>query len=97
MISGFFLYQNDTAKECAMIRKWLKKSIVIISIVTCVYSTVDFYMHRAFSGQRFCINIYKGEEYSRHLWYLSALWQGLLLLLIIFTKAKRIDFCCISM
>ena len=81
-ITGYLLYSADKVKELGKALRWAKKALWLSIVLNLLHmgqhlwdgaSLADYTVH----GLVF--NLFTGIMFSTHLWYLSALWTGLLL------------------
>ena len=78
MITGFFLYDENISKLCARSRKWAKKAIVLALFTNVVYAIFNSLEHVELSLKQTVFIVFQGGVIAPHLWYLSALWEALL-------------------
>jgi len=83
LISGFFLYAGNAQKETTKAWKWIKKTLLITIFINLFY----FLTCRQFTfhGDYFKVFLkafITGDSIACHLWYLTALWQGLIMFVI---------------
>lgn len=92
MISGYFLYSGNKEREIDKAKKWLKKVLIIYAILAFVYLIYGICCGRNFLYKTVIIKIVLfGEIVSVHLWYLTALWQALVIFIFI-RKNDRLFF-----
>lgn len=79
MISGYFLYRGISQKEVEKAWEWVKKSFFLALVFNLFYLLIGVISSGYYNGSFIKSLIFGGG----HLWYLTALWQGLLLFMII--------------
>lgn len=82
IISGFFLYRNDRARELHCAWRWCKKIFITAALVNLFYF-VFLGCRGPWLYKTFRMSFLTGDTLMQHLWYLTAMWQGLLLFFII--------------
>lgn len=83
-ITGYLLYSGDCAKELAKCIKWAKKLFRLA--ITCMLIYLAFYcplVGATWTWKTIIANIITGDRICFVLWYLTALWEALLLLWLI--------------
>ncbi len=82
IISGFFLYRNDKSKELQCAWRWCKKIFITATLINLFYCV--FLVYRGpFQITNFRLSFLTGDTLMQHLWYLTAMWESMLLFLII--------------
>lgn len=85
-ITGFLLYSADKNKELSKALKWAKKALwlsVVLNLLHMGQHLWDGVPISQYSIIGLLTNLFTGIAFSTHLWYLSALWTGLLLLYVL--------------
>ncbi len=83
-IGGYFLYSDTQEKECRKAQKQLKKALKYLIFYTCLYAVFYIlYSNARYVWQTIPLTLVTGKGTSIHLWYLAALWQALLLFLVL--------------
>jgi hypothetical protein len=82
-ITGFLLYSADAQREQYKALKWARKTFLLSLACNALY--LAFYLWDGAPLSRYGVevlglNLLTGHKISMHLWYLTAVWQGLLLL-----------------
>ncbi len=81
MISGFFLYRNCIRDEFAKIKQWCIKALIWLISLGIFYSITNcIFRDSQFPLKAQLYNIFTGSSICVVLWYLSALWQGLIII-----------------
>ena len=85
-ITGFLLYSDDGEREMKKALTWSRKTFLLSLACNALY--LAFYLLDGVPLARYklstlLINLFTGHMISTHLWYLSAVWQGLLLLYLL--------------
>lgn len=94
MISGYFLYSGNKDKERDKAKKWLKKVLIIYSALTFVYLITGICQGRNFLYKTVILKVVLiGDIISVHLWYLAALWQALLVFILLRKNDKLFYLC----
>lgn len=82
MISGFFLFTGDAKNEISKAKKWIKKVIIWTVALNILY----FIFVRQFKTEISLFDIicilFQGGVVSPPLWYMTALWEALLVFII---------------
>lgn len=89
-ISGYFLYTGNRQKEIGRARRWIVKILLITALTNMAYLAFFHLLDRHYAWRELAFNIFSGSVISVHLWYLSALWQALLLFLLILRCCPRL-------
>ena len=82
-ITGFLLYSADKERELGKATKWAKKSLGLSLVCNAMYLTLyllDGAPLSRYSMGDFLMILLTGHVISTHLWYLTAMWQGLLIM-----------------
>lgn len=92
-ITGFLLYSADEEREWGKAKKWARKTFLLSLACNALY--LSFYLWDGVPLSRYGIsglvlNLFTGHCISTHLWYLSAVWQALLLLGLLRRYAPRL-------
>lgn len=82
MISGYFLFSGTAEKEILKAWRWAKKAFILAFAINLFYFTVNGILSGA-DIRSFLLSFATGDTIAAHLWYLTALWQALLLFVII--------------
>lgn len=80
-ITGFLLYSDNKEKELGKAIKWAKKALwlsIILNLLHMGQHLWDGVPISQYSVSGLLTNLFTGIAFSTHLWYLSALWTGLL-------------------
>lgn len=91
MITGFFLYCGQYRVECSRARKWIKKAFLLSLVFNVLY-----YVFYSVQGARYDIvptvvlSLLFGTAVRTFLWYLTALWEALILFIIIRRYVPRL-------
>jgi len=85
-ITGFLLYSDNREKEMKKALAWARKTFLLSMACNGLY--LVFYLldgtpMEHYTAGTLLINLFTGHLISMHLWYLSAVWQGLLLLYLL--------------
>lgn len=84
VISGYFLYGGDARKEISRAWRWTKKILLLYLFLVLLYLAIDVFIQgRVYSAKILMCGIAFGFSPSVHLWYLSALWQALVVFCIV--------------
>lgn len=84
VISGYFLYGGDARKEISRAWRWTKKVLVTYLFLVLVYLAISLFVQGTVDSAKMLLcGVAFGFSPSVHLWYLSALWQALVV------------FCCV--
>lgn len=91
IISGFFLYRGDRIKEIHCAWRWCKK-IFTISVLVNLFYFIYWGVQGTWRYKAFCHAFLSGDLLNAALWYLTAMWQGLLAFILIrrFVSSKVI-------
>ncbi len=92
-ITGFLLFSADKEKELGKALKWAKKALwlsIILNLLHMGQHLWDGVPLSQYSMGGLLTNLFTGIAFSTHLWYLSALWTGLLLLYVLRRYAPRL-------
>ena len=92
-ITGFLMYSADANRELGKAVKWARKCFGLSLVCNLLY--LSFYLFDGaplskYSGGVLLINLFTGHLISTHLWYLTAVWQGLLLMWLLRRYAPRL-------
>lgn len=92
-ITGFLMYSADADRELSKAVKWARKCFGLSLVCNLLY--LSFYLLDGvplskYSGYALIINLFTGHIISTHLWYLTAVWQGLLLMWLLRHYAPRL-------
>lgn len=84
VISGYFLYSGDAQKEISRAWRWTKKILLLYFFLVLFYLAISVYIRgTVYSAKILMCGIAFGFSPSVHLWYLSALWQALVVFCIV--------------
>lgn len=90
MCTGFFLHSDRKEKEFIKLKRWIIKAITLLILINFIYLFVDFLRNnREILWYKWPTSILWGGVISIHLWYLSSLWQGLLIVWILLKISKK--------
>lgn len=81
MISGFFLYSGNAQTETTKAWKWVKKAFMLAFFINLFYFLFSSILGN-FNIISFIKSFITGDSVAGHLWYLTALWQGLILFIL---------------
>lgn len=91
-ITGYLLYSADHERERMKCIKWAKKTFWLAVSCNLLY-ILAYYANgedKLFTSLSFHVqNFFFGNQVSGHLWYLSALWQALLVMFLIIRYVPR--------
>lgn len=92
-ITGFLMFSADADRELGKAVKWARKCFGLSLVCNLLY--LSFYLFDGvplskYSGGALIINLFTGHIISTHLWYLTAVWQGLLLMWLLRRYAPRL-------
>lgn len=92
-ITGFLLYSADGERELAKAAKWARKCFILSLVCNALY--LSFFLLDGTPLSRFGLgnliwNLFTGHIVSTHLWYLTAVWQGLLIMWVLRRYAPRL-------
>lgn len=94
MITGYFLYVGNKEAERVKARKWLSKIIIISLVFNFIYLVAYLTTGRLVWDASIVFNLFiLGDSISVHLWYLTALWQALVIFIIARKYEKAFYFC----
>lgn len=86
-ISGYFLYAGEAQKEISRAWRWTKKILLLYLFLVLLYLPISVFIQgTVYSAKILMCGIAFGFSPSVHLWYLSALWQAL----VVFYLLRRI-------
>ncbi len=84
LISGFFLYADNEQKEIKRAWKWIKKTLLITILINLFYFLAWYRFSFSVGHVKGIIKaVVTGESIAYHLWYLTAMWQALIIFVII--------------
>lgn len=84
VISGYFLYSGDAQKEISRAWRWTKKILLLYLFLVLLYLAISIFIRETvYSAKILMCGIAFGFSPSVHLWYLSALWQALVVFCIV--------------
>lgn len=92
-ITGFLLYSADSGREQSKALKWARKCFILSLVCNVLY--LSFYILDGvplsrYSFDRLVLNLFTGHLISTHLWYLTAVWQGLLIMWLLRRYVPRL-------
>lgn len=88
IITGFFLYKGTQEKEVCTAKHWVKKVIVCSILLNVCYAIWNYVVHDAILTPQMLIKAaLSGNGISVPLWYLTALWQALLVFILLRKRA----------
>lgn len=81
-ITGYLLFSDDRQKELGKATRWAKKALMLCIVMNLLHLGQYLWdgadlSDYSIGGMLF--NLFTGVAFSTHLWYLSAMWTGLLL------------------
>ena len=91
-ITGYLLFSNNLEREQQKCTKWAAKSFRLSLICAVLYLAVFLFMGWKFTWQDIIINLISGDRICPVLWYLTALWEALLLFALIRTFIPRLIY-----
>lgn len=83
IISGFFLYTGYAKSEIAKAKKWLKKIIIWTIVLNILYFIFTKKFETDLSLFDIICILFQGGVISPPLWYMTALWEALLVFIVI--------------
>ena len=93
-ITGYLLYSSDRERELNKCTTWAQKSFWLTVVCGIIYSIATYFFHDRnvlTQGLVFHLkNLLLGMQICGYLWYLTALWQALLLLWVIIKYVPRL-------
>lgn len=88
IITGFFLYKGAGEKEINTAKRWVKKVIMCSVLLNVCYAAWNYIVHDVTLTQRMLFKaVLAGNGISVPLWYLTALWQALLVFILLRKEA----------
>lgn len=88
IISGFFLYKDIQEKEISTAKHWVKKVIVCSILLHTGYAAWNYIVYDVSLTPRMMLRAaVTGNGISVPLWYLTALWEALLVFILLRRKA----------
>ncbi len=94
-ITGYLLYSNDKEKEIQKCFKWAKKTFLLVIVYNLVYYLVrQFYFHNMPETDIWFWwkNFQMGNRICFSLWYLTALWESLLIISFIIKYIPKLIY-----
>ena len=91
-ITGYLLFSDNLLREQQKCTKWAAKSFKLSLICAALYLVAFLSMGRPFSWQDILINLISGDRICPVLWYLTALWEALLLFALIRTYIPKLIY-----
>lgn len=82
LITGYFLYSPEAAVEKARLKRWLAKVLAITFFLNTFYMGLELGIGYCLPWRLWLVSLFTGGVCG-HLWYLSALWEALLILLVL--------------
>ena len=90
-ITGYLLYSNNSSKELNKCINWAKKLFKLALICSLIYPLVYCpLIGMEWTWKTFVINFLSGRRFCFVLWYLTALWQALLIFWVIRKYVPRL-------
>lgn len=92
-ITGFLLYSADCGRELVKATKWARKCFILSLVCNALYLSfflIDGTPLDQFGLVNLVLNLFTGHIVSTHLWYLTAVWQGLLIMWVLRRYAPRL-------
>lgn len=86
ILSGFFLYAGNAQKECSRAWRWVKKAFLLsVCLDVIYYFWTSFWTGEwvFLSIKRIAFEILTGTSLSVHLWYIAALWEALVVFIVL--------------
>lgn len=91
IISGFFLYKGILEKEIITAKHWVKKLIVCSILLNTGYAVWNYFVYDVSLTPGMMLRAaVTGNGISVPLWYLTALWEALLVFILLRRKAYRL-------
>lgn len=91
MCTGFFLHSNSLKEETSKLKKWINKAILLLVAINFLYLAVEFLRdNREILWYEWPLSILNGGIITVHLWYLSSLWQGLIVLWLLLKTSRKL-------
>lgn len=91
MCTGFFLRSNSMKEETTKIKRWINKAILLLVLINFIYLVVELLRNnREILWYEWPLSILNGGVITGHLWYLSSLWQGLIVLWILLKISRKL-------
>ena len=91
-ITGYLLYSNSLEREQQKCKKWAYKSFKLGLICAALYLVFYLSIGKTFHWYDILINFFTGDRICLPLWYLTALWEALLLFALIRTFLPRLIY-----
>lgn len=91
-ITGYLLYSNSLEREQQKCRKWAYKSFKLGLICATLYLVFYLSIGKTFHWYDILINFVTGDRICLPLWYLTALWEALLLFALVRTFIPRLIY-----
>lgn len=86
ILSGYFLYAGSAQKECSCAWRWIKKAFLLAIFLDVIY----YFWISLRTGEWVTLSmkgiVYElltGTSLSIHLWYISALWEALIVFMVL--------------
>lgn len=84
MITGYFLNRGTGREQSGKALRWSGKAFVATIVVNLAYIVVEaLFESRMYKWEGIAYTLFVGDNVACHLWYLSALWQALIILALI--------------
>ncbi len=92
LCSGYFLYGGASKKtESAKVKRWVTKTIILLAALNLMYFSVKLLLfNQHIPWHMLLISIVEGGIISTPLWYLSSLWEGLLIVWLMLQISRRL-------
>lgn len=91
-ITGYLLFSDSMEKEQQKCTRWAAKSFRLSLICAAIYLVAFLSMGRKFTWWDILINLITGDRICYVLWYLTALWEALLLFALIRTYIPKLIY-----
>ena len=84
MITGYFLNAGDIGGQIQRAFRWSRKACILTLFVNAAYMALYYVIFsKTYTWEQWARSFVIGDDISCHLWYLSSLWQSLLILVLI--------------
>lgn len=95
LCTGFFLYSDNREIEFDRLKRWCLKAILLLVALNFLYLSIEVLRdYRKFSWYEWPQSIFTGGIIIIHLWYLSSLWQGLVLVWLLRRISAKLLIIC---
>lgn len=96
LCSGYFLYSaSSKEEEYEKVKRWVIKTIVLLVALNIVYYIIELLRaENDIPWHRLFVSIIEGGVISVPLWYLSSLWEGLLIMWLMLKISRKLLILC---